>query len=435
MGRSRVGLSGDLESAHGTIPRPGGVLLRDDGESSGRMTWIHTRAVTLGIVKLLESARARVRAMDPKRFDIAVAALFVTAGVIELLLIDNGGQPRAPTTLVGAVALSAVAFRRSNPVLAALLFLVPAAIQSAAGGYFTSDTTTPFVAILLLLFSFARYAPGRRFQIAASVLGIGMAVTLFLEDAFEPGELFWAVFLFGLPVLAGRALRSRALLQAELREKAEREETEREWRAAYAVEEERERIATELQTLVANGLNAMVVQAEAVPRTIDSGDLVSATGALTAVEETGRDALIEMRRLLGVLRRGGEGAERTPQPGYRRIVALVEQIRERGLPVELRVEGERRHVSPGIDLTFYRVLEDALEAAAERGATSADILIRFTDDQLQLQVTDDREGGPSHRIPGLRDRVGLYGGHLSAGRLEDDSAFRLRARLPFEVMA
>jgi signal transduction histidine kinase len=170
-----------------------------------------------------------------------------------------------------------------------------------------------------------------------------------------------------------------------------------------------------------------------VPRLLGSGDTLAAGNALAAVEATGRDALTEMRRLLGVLRRGGERAERTPQPGYRRILALVEETRERGLPVELRVEGERRHVSPGVDLTFYRVLEDALEAAAERGATSAEVLIRFTGDQLQLQVTDDRDGGASDRLPALRERVGLYGGHLSAARLDDGSAFRLRASLPFGV--
>jgi glucose-6-phosphate-specific signal transduction histidine kinase len=113
----------------------------------------------------------------------------------------------------------------------------------------------------------------------------------------------------------------------------------------------------------------------------------------------------------------------------------VKRTRDRGLPVELRIEGHdtrRGRLPPGVDLTGYRVDEDALEAATEQGATAAELLIRYTPEELQLQVTDDREGGASDRLPGLKDRVGLYGGHLSASRL-DDVGFRLRARLPIEV--
>jgi signal transduction histidine kinase len=186
----------------------------------------------------------------------------------------------------------------------------------------------------------------------------------------------------------------------------------------------------------------MVVQAETVPRTLDAGDFAGAGAALAAVEETGRDALTEMRRLLGVLRSDGDGAELAPQPGLPRVLALVERTRGSGLPVELRIEGREeawaarggRRLPPGVDLTGYRVVEDALQAAAAQGATSAELLIRYTPDELRIQVTDDREGGASDRLPGLRERVGLYGGQLSAGRL-DEGGFRLRARLPVEVVS
>jgi len=398
---------------------------------------VSTRAATLGSVKLVDSAGARLRAMDPFHKDIALAAVFVVAAVVELSLLDPQGGSRALTIAAGVIAMSSVAFRRRDALVAALVFLVPAVAQAFAGGYLTTASTTPFVAILLLLFSIGRYAPGWRFPVAAGLLSVGMSATVFIEDAFEVSEIFWTIFLFGLPMLAGRALRSRALLQAELREKAERAEAEREWRARYAVEDERERIAEELQTLVANGLSAMVVQAETVPRAIATGDSAGAAVALTAVEETGRDALNEMRRLLGVLRRDGDGAELAPQPGLPRVLAFVDRIRERGLPVEVTVEGRgkdhrKRRLSPGVDLTAYRVVEDALEAALEHGATEAALLVRYTPDELRLQISDDREGGASDRLPGLKDRVGLYGGHLSAGRLEE-GGFRLRARLPIEV--
>jgi signal transduction histidine kinase len=259
-----------------------------------------------------------------------------------------------------------------------------------------------------------------------------MIVTLLVEGGLEPEDSFWALFIFGLPTLAGRALRSRVLLQAELREKAERAELDRAERARGAVEDERSRIAAELQALVANGLSAMVVQAETVPRTIDSGDLDRTGAALAAVEETGRDALTEMRRLLGVLRRDGDGLALAPQPGLPRVFALVERIRDQGLPVELNISGERRRLSPGIDLTAYRVLEDSLESAADQGATAADVQIRFTAEELRLQVSDDRDGDLSNRLPGLRERVGLYGGHLGAERREN-GAFGLRMTLPIEV--
>ena len=386
--------------------------------------------VKLGVVKRLESVRARIGAVDPFRVDVALAALVVVASVIELSSVDSEGHNRAITIAAGVIAASALAFRRRDPLLAAAIFVVPALIQAALDGFLTSNSTAPFVAVILLFYSIGRYAPANRFPAAAAVLAVGMMTTLLVEGGLEIEDSFWALFLFGLPTLAGRALRSRVLLQAELREKAERAELERVERARSAVEDERGRIAAELQTLVANGLSAMVVQAETVPRMIDSGDLVRAGTALAAVEETGRDALTEMRRLLGVLRRDGHGLELAPQPGLARLEALVERNRDGGLEVALRVEGSRRPLTTGVDLTAYRVVEDALEAAAERGAGSAEVLLRYEADELKLQVSDDREGGGSERLPGLSDRVNLYGGHLRAERVED--GFRLRARLPLE---
>jgi signal transduction histidine kinase len=392
-----------------------------------------SRGANLGAVKLLESGRARIRAVDPFRVDIALAALFAIAGTIELSLLDSEGHSRPITIAASAIASAGIAFRRRDPLLAAAIYSVPALIQAPLDGFMTSNSTTPFVAVILLFYSIGRYAAPKRFPAAVALLATGMMATLLIEGGLEPEDSFWALFLFGLPTLAGRALRSRVLLQAELREKAERAELERVERARGAVEDERGRIAAELQALVANGLSAMVVQAETVPRTIDSGDLVGAGAALAAVEETGRDALTEMRRLLGVLCRDGDGLALAPQPGLARIEALVERNRDSGLDVTLRVEGRRRPLTTGVDLTAYRVIEDALEAAGQRGAQSAEVLLRYEADELKLQVSDDREGGASERLPGLSDRVSLYGGRLRAERAE--AGFRLRARLPLEEEA
>jgi signal transduction histidine kinase len=393
---------------------------------------IAARGAKLGDVRLVESARARIRGVDPFRVDIGLAAVCAIASVIELSSLNTHGGSRPVTIAAGVIASVSLAFRRRDPLLAAALFSVPALVQASLDGFLTYDSTVPFVAVILLFYSIGRYAPPRRLAPAAILLAAAMMATLTVEGGFEIEDSFWALFLFGLPTLAGRALRSRVLLQAELREKAERAELERAERAQGAIEDERSRIAAELQTLVANGLSAMVVQAETVPRTIDSGDLVRAGAALAAVEETGRDALTEMRRLLGVLRRDGDGLALAPQPGLPRVFALVERIRDQGLPVELKLVGDRRRLSPGIDLTAYRVLEDSLESAANQGATAAEVQIRYTAEELRLQVSDDRDGDLSDRLPGLRERVGLYGGHLRAEHT-GDGAFRLRMTLPIEV--
>jgi len=370
--------------------------------------------------------------LDPFKVDIAIAALFMLVAAIELYHLDSEGHNRPVTMVAGIICLSSLAFRRRNPLLAAVIFSVPTVLQAFFNGFLTKNSTTPFVGMILLLYSVGRYAEGRQLRATLAILVGSLVLTLGVEVGFDGfSDVLWLTFLFGLPVLAGRSLRSRALLQAELREKAERAERDRAERSRTAVEDERVRIATELQELVANGLSAMVVQAGAVPRAVDAGDTVRAGAALAAVETTGREALTEMRTLLGVLRREGDGAQLAPQPGLARLETLVERTRERGLDVSLGVDGGRRELPPGIDLTAYRVIEDALDAAAENAARAADVLVRYTPRELQLQVNDDRSAGDSDRLAGLRERVGLYGGHLRAGVLET-GGFRLRATLPLE---
>jgi signal transduction histidine kinase len=304
-------------------------------------------------------------------------------------------------------------------------------IQGVVGHNFLFDNTNgPFIALLFALYSTGRHCPPRRFWVVLGALYASVVVAILTSlQGFESGDIVWLFLMCGLPVIAGRALRSRVLLQRELREKADRAEGERAARARRAIEEERDRIASELQAVVANGVNAMVIQAEAVPRLIAAEDTPAAGQALAAIEETGRDALAEMRRLLGVLRRDDDGLVLAPQPGLARLEALVERERQRGLEVDLAIEGEQRSLSAGVDLTAYRVLEDALQAAARQRAERASVLVRYLDGDLQLEVRDDRAGGASARLPGLRDRVGLYGGHLTVKR-EEGSGFTLRARLP-----
>ena len=407
------------------------VLREDDPGSSPRRMWRPARAGTVVGVLRLRELNSRVRALDPARADLALTALFSVALVIELSLVDAHGESRLLSIAVGLFLVSWIAVRRRSPLAAALGLALSLVLAGIVPDQFVLDNASvPFVAFLFLLYSTGRHGSGRDLRIAVPVVLLCLLVGVALSDeGLDPADIIWIFLLFGLPFVAGRALRSRALLQRELREKAERAEAERELFAARAIEDERARIAAELQAVVANGVSAMVVQAEAVPRLVSAGDTPRAGEALAVIETTGRDALAEMRRLLGVLRRDGASRELAPQPGLARMAPLLARVRERGMLVELEVSGPERPLPAGVDLTAYRVLEDALEAALEKEASSALVALRYDGPELELEIRDDRAGGPSDRLPGLRERVALYGGSLRAGK-PGSGGFRLTARLP-----
>jgi signal transduction histidine kinase len=381
----------------------------------------------------IQAIRARATAIDPFRADLLVAAGFLVAAVIEMQLLTDEGS-RAVTTAAAVLAMACLAVRRRHPLACAVAFAAIGFAQAFADGFLFTNSTAPFIALLLVLYSIGRYAQGRRFWAAYLVLLVGIPIMLMVESGDTPIEdFFWAVFLFSLPALAGRALRSRVLLQRELREKAEIAECEREARAQAAVADERARIAAELQAVVANGVSAMVVQAEAVPVLVGSGETPRAAQALTLIEETGRDALAEMRRLLGVLRREGDSPELAPQPTLSRAHTLVERARDGGLEVAMRVDGRPRTLPAGVDLAAYRVVQEALAAAADGGAASADVTVRYGERDVEVEVADDRAGGTAldgAALLAMRERIGLYGGVLRAGRRHDGAGVRVAARLP-----
>jgi signal transduction histidine kinase len=382
----------------------------------------------------LRSMRARLWAANPRLVDLAIAGGFALAMVVEDLSVESHGKSRVLSAVFGIALAACMAFRRRAPEASVIAFSAVLLVEGPVPDDFVFDNTTmPFVAVLFTFYSLGRHVVRLWPALAIYLAAVAVAIA-FTDGGFTAGDAVWIAFMFGLPLLAGRTLRSRHLLQRELREKALSAEAERRRRAQRATEAERDRIAAELQAVVANGVSAMVVQAEAVPRVLAGGDTARAADSLAVIEETGRDALIEMRRLLGVLRRDDEGPALAPQPGLGRLDALVERQRRRGIDVELTVEGEARPLSPGIDLTAYRVLEDGLEAALEQEARSARVLVRYGQREVELEVRDDRSGGPSNRLASLRARVGLYGGHLSADR-EDGAGFALRVRMPLEEVA
>lgn len=216
-------------------------------------------------------------------------------------------------------------------------------------------------------------------------------------------------------------------------ERAAAAERERENTARIAVAEERARITRELHDVVAHAMSVMVLQVGAVRHRLPAG-MDDDRDALVSVEETGRSALAEMRHLLGVMG-GDEEAERAPQPGLDRLDALVETVGRAGLEVRLRVEGESQSLSRAIDLSAYRIVQEGLTNALKHaGARRADVTLRYTTADLWVEVTDDGAGpepgdGIGRGLRGLRERVKIYEGEMSAGPAPD-GGYRLSVRLP-----
>src|SRR6266540_1073819 len=203
--------------------------------------------------------------------------------------------------------------------------------------------------------------------------------------------------------------------------------------AELAVADERARIARELHDIVGHGVSVMTVQAAAVRRLLRS-DQERERDALLAVERTGREALAEMRRMVGVLRRSEEAEALSPQPGLRHLDALVEKSRQAGLPVDLQVEGAAVELPPGVDLAAYRVVQEGLTNALKHArATRAEVQVRYSDREIEVSVANDGRPesgaeGAGHGLLGMRERVAVYGGELEAGP-QPAGWFRLRVRL------
>jgi signal transduction histidine kinase len=373
-------------------------------------------------------------------FDVFIVAAAV-GGTVEMAFarrIEDG--PRGPLWIlipgVLVVTLPLLA-RRRFPFAAPAVALLGAAALSFAEGRAIPYSFVTFLAVATITFLFA-FLNDRREAVAGLLLvyATGAIVTRndpqgsFLDDFLFVSLLFTAAWT------AGFALNRRLAQAREAEERAARAEREREGRARAAVAEERARIARELHDVVGHSVSVMTVQAGAVRRLLKP-DQEREREALEAVEETGRQALTEMRRMVGVLRRPEEAPALAPQPSLEHLDKLVEQVREAGLPVRLEIEGDPVQLPPGVDLTAYRVVQEALTNALKHSnATEADVLVRYRGSEVELVVMDDGRGvtsgdGGGHGLVGMRERVAVYGGDLVAGA-RAEGGYLLRARLPVE---
>jgi signal transduction histidine kinase len=262
-----------------------------------------------------------------------------------------------------------------------------------------------------------------------------------VDSGPHPQRIIPELALFAIAWVLGDNIRTRRAYLAELEARAARLEREREEQAERAVIEERTRIARELHDVIAHNVSVMVVQASAGEDLFDT-DPQRARESLSAVASTGRAALTELRRLLGVIRaeEGHEpAAAYAPQPGIEYLAELVAQIRETGLAVELSVLGEPRELPEGVGLCAYRIVQEALTNTLKHAdASQAQVSVRYVSDALELHVVDNGRGAPpvngdttGHGLIGMRERVALFGGELSVGP-HPGQGFAVMARLPLE---
>jgi signal transduction histidine kinase len=362
----------------------------------------------------------------------ALLALALAVG-LELQVVLGGEPGAAPASVVAAFAITAtLAWRRSGPLAVVLAYALISALQGVLGGeLFVGDPPLAgaLAAGVLAFYSLGAHAPDREAAVGLVVGVAGMWAGVLASGEVDVPSFVFSAGLVGLaPWLAGRASRARRL-------RAEALDRERDQRARAAASEERQRIARELHDVVAHGVVLMVVQAQGARRVLDH-DVDRAREALEAIEETGQTALAEIRRSLGILRDEHARAELAPQRSLDDLGALVDEMREAGLMVDLRVEGRPRELRDGIDRSAYRIVQEALTNTIKHaGLVPAHVTVTYEPDDLLLEVVDEGGGaaaddaGAGQGLAGMRERVRLHGGELDAHPVAG-RGFVVRARLP-----
>ena len=375
----------------------------------------------------------------PFSVDGVVAVVACAVCELELALSNHIQGPRWVNAVAAAGATLPLAWRRRLPLAAAPLMVAFVAWQEFLDGDLVENAVTPVITIPLAVYSLGVMLDRRRSTTGfALVLGL-LFVAVAAGDDHSADTFVFILLLAGGPFLVGRIVNARIELARELREKASRLERDQAENQKLAVAEERARIAREMHDVVAHNVSVMVVQASAARRMIDH-DPARAREALSSVEQTGREALAEMRRMLDVLRVEDERAALAPQPSIDELDALIQLAREAGLDVELEVEGERRRLSSGVDLSAFRIVQEALSNTIKHaGAAHARVRLRFGDDQVEVDVVDDGRGvrphsenGKGQGLVGMRERVAMLGGRLEAG-YRANGGFEVRATLPLKT--
>jgi len=376
-----------------------------------------------------------------KLFDVAWAATLAVINVGALWVSRPGVDLRRVDALgVGLALVSSLplVWRRTRPmevlgIVAVASVVLEVLHYPSAGG----------ACVLVALYTVASQCGRRRSLQALAATSAAILVVLAVNwgdlSAIDPVANF---VVFGTAWILGDNVGTRRKYVAELEDKALRLEAEREAQAKRATVEERTRIARELHDVVAHSVSVMTVHAGAARRLLDqAGADPVVREAMATVEATGREALTELRRAVGVLREDGESAGLGPQPGVADLASLVARAQEAGLSVELAVEGEPRALPSGVDLSAYRIAQEALTNAFKHaGPAHAVVRVCYGPDALEVQVIDDGRGAAANLSPvgggnglvGMRERVALFGGDLRAGP-RSGGGYEVKARLPIST--
>jgi signal transduction histidine kinase len=373
-------------------------------------------------------------------FDALIVVAIV--GSLVIAVKDRGKYPKGPEgplwldVLIVLGFLVPLFFRRRFPFGAPMVGVLVVVATSFLDHTFSQNNFFFFISALCITALFGMQ-PDRRKAVAGLLLVYAASAAINSNDPEVNnfwGDFGWTVVLFAVVWTIGFALGGRLREADVARRLALEAEHQREEQARLAVEEERARIARELHDVVGHSVSVMTVQAAAVRRLLEP-DQDKEREALLVVEQTGREALAEMRRMVGVLRRPEEAPALAPQPSLEHLDQLVANTREAGLPVEVRIEGKPKHLPAGVDTTAYRIVQEALTNAVKHAnAERAEVVVRYGNDIVELVVSDDGRGngdggGSGHGLVGIRERVSVYGGELEAGP-QTGGGFRLRATLP-----
>jgi signal transduction histidine kinase len=370
-------------------------------------------------------------------FEMPIILLAVD-GIVEVLVRRDA--PDAPrTTLwftVPALAVLVVPLfaRRRFPFGAPLVFWLIAAVVTFVDGQLVAFTTSTFVLGMAAAFLLGNVHNAGRARIGLVVVLVAEVIIVHNIPGHPASQLVFIPILFGICWVAGFALRERAEEAEAALVRASEAERDREVATRIAVSEERARIARELHDIVAHAVSVMVLQVGAVRHKLRD-TRGEDRDVLMGVEQTGRAALAEMRRLLAVMRRDSDDVELTPQPGLDGLDSLVKRIERTGLPVRVRIDGEPFPLPRGIDLSAYRIVQEGLTNTVKHAAAShAEVTVRYARDEIRIDICDDGQGaetgdGLGHGLIGVRERVNLYGGEMSAGTV-NGRGFVLSTRLP-----
>ena len=379
----------------------------------------------------------RLRRVPPQVWD----ALLGT-GLFAVLVADvaagklDGDHRDASVAAVAVIALLPLV-RRRHPLAAIYAWSLITCLLTLAL-HPPTDLLVPFLALFLLPYNAGLRVPGARSALAIPAIWVAIAATALADDDAILGDVIFPGLFGTLFWVVGRATANRVRLAAELHEEALRAEEERQAEAARAVADERRRIAREMHDVVAHSVSMMVIQAGGARRILDR-EPARAVEAAALIERAGREALAEMRHLLGLLRADDDPAGYAPQPTLAKLDVLVERARAAGLPVTVEVEGTRPELTAGLDLAAYRVLQEALTNVIKHGGCApTDVRVHYRADAVEVTVSDRGRGpadarlaGGGHGLVGMRERVRMYGGELDAGRRRG-GGFRVSVRLPLE---